>query len=411
MNKIIVFFVLIFVFSSCYKESVFYPETIDSFQKISFHISDTQYRNILKARDIKWDLYPVPKMNIENTEISLSNFGLRGVSTLDFDRKSYAVNTQTGFSYIIDNKLVSIDRFKLLSMVYDYTYIEHFIGTEFMRIGSLWPLSSFYTQVEINSINQGLYYFVESPTNYGFYRNNFDVLIRRHYTQKISSIEYSSRYNKENYAEAQFHNIYESIYELTGEELFVELQKYLDLDSYFSFMAINYLLMNGDYTDELFFYSSIQGDKLMPFKVMAWDLDDLFVSKPHEVGRSWSVGTGFSKRVYASKAEVDFVIQDKLIFSIEDDLDYIICTDDFLYQKYCVVFSQIISQFEDPIIDDLFKNLSDVVNFHYLTDAVIEQSQHDIETTSNVKLQLNLSEKKNLLKERITYSKSILYAK
>jgi hypothetical protein len=48
----------------------------------------------------------------------------------------------------------------------------------------------------------------------------------------------------------------------------------------------------------------------------------LFGSQPHEVGNSGDVGTAFGKRNYDTYNDVIEVLEGKLVFTIEDDLDY-----------------------------------------------------------------------------------------
>jgi hypothetical protein len=81
-------------------------------------------------------------------------------------------------------------------------------------------------------------------------------------------------------------------------------------------MAFNYLIMNGDYMDELYLY--IQ-PKTGQFDVIPWDYDDILHPAPHE-------GTRARNAVQSLK--------NKLVFSSEDPLDRAIGSDEYVYRMY-----------------------------------------------------------------------------
>jgi spore coat protein H len=112
----------------------------------------------------------------------------------------------------------------------------------------------------------------------------------------------------------QFQSIYSSINKLKGDALAVELQKILNLDVYFRFLAFNYLILNGDYADEVFFYIE---PKQNWFEVIPWDYDDILRFRPHE-------GRDARNRQYT----------DKKIFSLEESLDVAIAGNETLYAQY-----------------------------------------------------------------------------
>ncbi len=104
------------------------------------------------------------------------------------------------------------------------------------------------------------------------------------------------------------------------------LSAYMDLEQYFAKLSIDLLIKNGDYTDEIFFYSKIKDNKEV-FGVFPWDLDDIFSDRPM---RRKLVGSRHSicMREYYSMSDVVADVGEKLLYSIEDDLDYKIAIDD-----------------------------------------------------------------------------------
>ena len=77
----------------------------------------------------------------------------------------------------------------------------------------------------------------------------------------------------------QFQSIYSSIHSLSGDALVTKLQQLINLDNYFHFIAFNYLIMNGDYEDEVFLYIEPKNQR---FEVIPWDYDDILKPSPHE---------------------------------------------------------------------------------------------------------------------------------
>ena len=94
------------------------------------------------------------------------------------------------------------------------------------------------------------------------------------------------------------------------------------LDHYFKWLAFNYLIKNGDYTDELFLYLDEDENR---FDIIPWDYDDIFMRQPHD---------GFDKR--------NQVLDHQLLFSGEAYLDVVIDGDKFLYLEFLRNFSQIV---------------------------------------------------------------------
>ena len=170
-----------------------------------------------------------------------------------------------------------------------------------------------YCTVSINEKPQGIYLLVEKPQHAAASLKS-PYTIRRGENHVIDN-DYDDTNSKEE-AKAykkQFYSLYETG-ALKGELLYQYISKAINIHLYFKWIAFNYLIMNGDYADELFLYIN-PNTKL--YEVIAWDYDDLFMVSPHE-GRS--------------VRNQDF--KERLIFSLEDDLDKTIVRDDYVYSKY-----------------------------------------------------------------------------
>lgn len=115
MMRIVFLFLIIIIFSSCFKQEYLLPQKTISLQTIDFVMEDTQLLNIQNARKIKWYVQPDPKLGVGNDEFSLSRFALRGESTLNFQRKSFSINLEEAVFCNYNNANTVIDKFKLLS--------------------------------------------------------------------------------------------------------------------------------------------------------------------------------------------------------------------------------------------------------------------------------------------------------
>src|SRR6185436_7151833 len=114
----------------------------------------------------------------------------------------------------------------------------------------------------------------------------------------------------------QFVGLYDAINRYKGEALYEQLANALIVDHYFGWLAFNYLIMNGDYSDELYLYI-VPGTTR--FDIIPWDYDDIFKASPHEGTQARNAVPGFKQT---------------LVFSSEDPLDRTIATDAFVYSKY-----------------------------------------------------------------------------
>jgi len=236
-----------------------------------------------------------------------------------------------------------------------------------------------------------------------------EFILRRGYYNSIDDAEYEpSALNipRESYLN-RFQEIYGIITELQGEELFNALSERLDMVQYFRKMGIDYLLQNGDYTDELYLYALIHQDRIR-FSIIPWDYDDIFKSDPHEVGLTWGTGHLFGDRHYPTHQDVLDELGDKLIFSIEDDLDYAIAKDPYCYARYESTIAGMIMQMSAQDIDAVFDQLQNELTPYYYREEIISQSRYDQKETSRGLWEQNMQDKKELLHERLNAMKDQL---
>jgi spore coat protein H len=396
------------VIGSCYqeKELTVAPDAV-----FDLLVTPELHEFINASRDTSYVIdEPGMQFLFEGEALNLNLIKTRGKSALNFHRKSFAVflNEPMTISGRNGTGPVQLKRFKLISLAMDYTYIENRIAFGILEEQDIMPLFYRFVEMKINGSTQGVYLLVEDPEQYYIDRGS-EFILRRGYYNSIEDAEYEpagQNIPKESY-ETRFQEIYGLITELQGEELYNALSERLDLEQYFRKMGIDFLLKNGDYTDEIYLYALINQDKIR-FNIIPWDYDDIFKSDPHEVGITWGTGRLFGERYYPTYQDVLDVLGDKLIFSIEDDLDYAIAMDPYCYARYENTIKAMIGEITGDDIDVIFDQVRTELRPYYYWEEIIAQSRYDQKESTRDIWEVNMQEKKDLLKERLNLMKQQL---
>jgi hypothetical protein len=399
--RILLFFITMLFLQACIKEE---PAVIDPEKEVfNFAVTDSQREYINASRGEQYEITdPIPELRFAGDSYTIDRFEIRGDGSLNFARKSFGVNM--GRKITLLNREEQTERkyeeFKLLAMVYDYTYIENSTAVGLFKEVDLWPVYSFFTEVRLNDHTQGLYHFIEDPFEYFIEQKNASFVVRRGYNHVIKACSASpdNQQNLERYI-ARFRRIYSNLPLYSGRQMYDTLSSYIDLEQYFTKLSIDMLIKNGDYTDEIIFYTKIKNGKEL-LGIFPWDYDDIFSSQPHEIGNPWAPGTVFGKRQYNSMDDVIADVGPKLLYSIEDDLDYKISKDSFLYQEYLKTLQSVIEKIDIIAIDRVFDYTNEHIGAFYSNDSIIEQSKYDVDETNYDLFVSNLAEKRQMLKDR-----------
>jgi hypothetical protein len=129
------------------------------------------------------------------------------------------------------------------------------------------------------------------------------------------------------------------------------------MDQYFKWLAFNYLIKNGDYTDELFLFL-VAGENR--FDIIPWDYDDIFQRQPHE-----------------SYARRNKVLDHKLLFSGEAYLDIVIDSDSYLYLKFLESFQEVLDLLTPNLIKESFERVYAELYPYYVEQEIIAPSESD----------------------------------
>lgn len=392
---------LVMFLQGCHKENY---DTIDPEKEVfNFIVTEPQRQYINASRGEQYEITdPLPELQFAGNVYTIDRFEIRGDNTLNFTRKGFGVNMDKKITLINPEEQTErkYEEFKLLAMVYDYTYIENSTAVGLFKEVDLWPVYSFFTEVRLNNHTQGLYHFIEDPFEYFIEQKNASFVVRRGYDHviKASSVSPDNMPDMEGYI-ARFRRIYSNLPLYSGRQMYDTLSSYIDLEQYFTKLSIDMLIKNGDYTDESIFYTKTKnGEEVLG--VFPWDYDDIFSDQPHEIGNPWAPGTVFGKREYNSIDDIIADVGSKLLYSIEDDLDYKIARDSFLYQEYLKTLRSVIEKIDLAVIDKIFDYTNEHIGAFYDNDSLIEQSKYDVDETNYSLFVSNLADKRQMLKDR-----------
>ncbi len=292
-----------------------------NFPEIKIYISKSLYSNLQNNSSDKVVLSNPVMMVNEDTAL-VKEIHARGNNSLKFKRKSLSIELDKALTLEVGNKIVHLKKFNLLNLVMDkHLWHNRWSDLTMERIG-IFPLFNSYCKVWINDQPQGIFLLVEKPQQ-AKSKLKSPYMLRRGANHTISD-EYFDDEDKDSAKKyrKQFQSIYSGINALSIDALAKQLQQIINIDNYFQFLGFNYLVMNGDYADEVFLYIE---PKNQWFEVIPWDYDDILKPVPHE-------GRTLRNKEFT----------DKKIFSLEESLDRAIAGNEELYAGYEKVLKKLL---------------------------------------------------------------------
>ncbi len=333
------------------------------------HLQDTKYasKGHVTAQ-VETNGVPAQELDIE--------FSTRGQSSIKAPRKNFAFEILDQFAKMVIGT-VKGDKILFTSMWQDLGYISNKIGYRFMALSGLAPHPVEYAELIINGKTNGLYLVTKKMKDIATKTLESPLVIRRRYFGQYEVAAFKAKNSP--YSEIQLADRYRQMMDLVGEkskyfgdgsEFHDAIAKYLDLDQYYSWLATNYLMKNGDYADEVFFYAAAKGAKSLDevkFKILPWDLDDLFKEKMHwqNFHPSNIVATIFNK---PSK---------DLIFNYESALDRALVSNPYTRKMY---HDKVRKMLANELSEASIKATIDATRreiLPYLTPEILEASAKD----------------------------------
>lgn len=217
----------------------------------------------------------------------------------------------------------------------DVLATKNLIGYRLIKAAKIPALETDLAEVLINGTSQGLYLITKSPTE-EILKGKAEIVFRRRYNDDVEL-----KKAKDSVSEAEvlkykttLESLHHSLLTLSGEGLVNALSENLNLDHYLRWLAVNYLLSNGDYSDEVYFFGSKDPAGKIHFDILPWDMDDLFSSRMHLA----QIPT-FPNNRQEKKAE------SQMLFAFESRLDRAISKDPVLLQRYFQVVTEVVKEF------------------------------------------------------------------
>lgn len=329
--------------------------------------------NRIWSSKIKMDFTPL-QFRINGKETALKSINTRGKTTLNYKRKSFSISVDESIK--INN--IDINKFAANNLAMDRNYWRNRFCFLMMDEIDLFPLQSSFSEVVINEESQGIYLVIQKPDDYTKSIES-PVLIRLGYDNAFE-VDYAKGENSKQLIKL-FKNRGSLARQHSGELLYQSLNQLINLDQYFKWLAINLFFLNGDYTDEVYFYYNSSEKR---FNILPWDYDDVFAIRPHE---------GWQKRNMAMKR--------KMLFSSESSFDQVIHDDDFLYSKYLEVLKKTLEDLNPELLKSSFETVYYELAPLYNREEVISQSVHDQSGLTNIEfLRRDLQSHYNFLKNR-----------
>jgi len=332
---------------------------------ISLVMTDSEYDALRSTTGEKTDII-TGLVIINGDTIKPEEINTRGQTTLMFKRKSLSFKLKSEALIRHGNKTDSLKKFSLLNLSMDQYYCRNRLAFEMMEKIGIFSLFYSFCDLRINGRSEGVFMIIERPEDWAIRKENSPLVLRRGYDHQINETKSNKKTERGEVKKYQgyYSQIYKSLRKFNGEELYTALSDWIDLDSYMKWLAFNFMVQNGDYSDEVFFYIDT---KIQKYRIIPWDYDDIFAAAPHE---------GKDQR---SKA-----IGNKLLFSSEDNLDKKIASDPYLYSLYLKKLKEVLDEISPALLKQVIENSYAELFPFYANNEIVRNSEFDVYKDANI---------------------------
>jgi len=292
----------------------------------------------------------IDEISYNGVDINARSVKTRGQTTLYFKRKSYSISLEKPI-HLGETK---VKKLALNNLAMDRNYFRNRLSFLLMERIGIFHLQNYYSELRINGKTAGIYLAIQKPEDY-IRSLQSTLLVRREYDERFTTEDSHGKEAKDQIK--RLREIRKITHRYEGQQLFDTLNNIVHMDHYFQWLAFNYLVKNGDYTDELFFYLLPDENR---FDIIPWDYDDIFMRQPHE-----------------SLEQRNRVLDHKLLFSGEEYLDIVIDSDNYLYREFLRNFKQVLDILDPETIKDIFEQVYRELYPYYKDQEVIGQSEYD----------------------------------
>ncbi len=334
------------------------PSQLTPTNTISFALPASKVTQLHQTKGEKLALQ-VRVMVVNGDTIETERVRTRGNASSYLRRKSLNIKLKENASFYSRRDTFSLKKFYAISMNMDRNYIRNKISCDILKYLNINIPSNCYANLLINNKTEGIFMIFDPPEQFATDQCDASLVLRRGHNGTVENFQHEEISRTEaSMLKQKFQSVYKEIlHKYNGEELYRHLERVIDLDGYFTWLAFNHLFKNGDYADEIYLMWNKNKNR---FEIVPWDFDDILSSKPHE---------GLEKR--------NAILRDKLIFSSEDALDVKIANDDFLYTKYLQCYRLFLEKLTSSALSGILNEIFQEVYPYYLHPDVIAQSQYD----------------------------------
>ena len=329
------------------------------------------YEKIIASRGQDLDLENTT-LKFRGDTVSINEAHLHGQSTLYFERKSYSIDAKKKIK--LCKGCEGLGDFYLVSLSMDRNYYHNRLSFDLLNSLGLFDLQYAYSELKINGKSQGIYLILQRPQDWALKDQNSPYIVRRgrdHLVDRERVQKDTDKETKKKYRD-QFLSIYKFINQHSGEDLHKKINEVMHLEDYMRWLAFNYIIKCGDYSDELYFYADPQSKR---FRIIPWDYDDIFKTHPHEGIKERNLKLGPSS----------------LIFSSEDKLDVKIANDPYLYAEYLKHFQSVFEQLSSDKLEKVLINIYSDLSPLFKSKPILEAASKDGYQTSTKILRSELN--------------------
>lgn len=315
----------------------------------------------------------------------------RGQSSLKFPRKNFSVKAlkeEDGEKKKIKIGDIKSKNVTMSASPADLLFIKNSIGYSLLKAIGIHSLKTQFAEVKLNGESQGLYMVTENQADNLMKSQDADIVIRRRYNDALEVKEAKKDLSEADILkyQATLKSVHKSIREMRGEHLIATLEKNLNLKNYLKWLAFNYIVKNGDYTDEVYFYGKKNAAGEIYFDISPWDMDDSFSDKMHLS----SIPT-FPNYHQTENS------QKQLIYNYESRIDRKVAGDEKLLRMYFQAMDEVVNtlsqndvlfNIQQNILGDLAPYIQDAdIQANGLLDAVATRHKpSDIEDNVKIKM-------------------------
>ncbi len=270
----------------------------------------------------------------DEEQVSVST---RGQSSLKFPRKNFAVKALKEADG--ESKKLKVGGIKSKSITMsaspeDLLFVKNSIGYSLLKAIGIHSLKTQFAEVKLNGVSQGLYMLTENQTDNLMKEQDAEIVIRRRYNDALEVKDAKKELSEADILkyQATLKSVHKSIREMQGSHLIATLEKNLNLKNYLKWLAFNYIVKNGDYSDEIYFYGKKNAAGEIYFDVSPWDMDDSFSDKMHLSG--FPGGPNYHMTENSQK---------QMIYNYESRIDRKVAGDAKLLRMYFEAMDEVVS--------------------------------------------------------------------